>query len=90
MPRYAAAAQRQQLGLDEGEDAEGLGVADASVLDGPLHPEVQHELQVGGGPVHFGGSFIGFSSSGYTSSFKLAAVCCTLSCGHCNKHSCWW
>ncbi|WIA32307.1 hypothetical protein OEZ86_003150 [Tetradesmus obliquus] len=48
MPRYAAAAQRQQLGLsidvDEDEE-EGQAVADASLLDGPLLPDVQIELQ---------------------------------------------
>jgi hypothetical protein len=49
MPRYAAAAQRQQLGLDDAEDSgyDTGATAAASGLDGPLYPEVRHELQVG-------------------------------------------
>jgi hypothetical protein len=45
MPSYAAAAQRQQLGLGD-EEEQGVAAA-ASGLDGPLYPGVQLELQVG-------------------------------------------
>jgi hypothetical protein len=46
MPHYAAVAQQQQLGLmvDVGDSEQSA--AAGSVLDGPLYPEVQAELQV--------------------------------------------